>query len=67
MVLRNLNTGEFYKGINPKTNEMEFTTSRDEAKYFINRWYASTRINFLKYHFPDKMEIISNLEPSYEY
>ncbi len=66
MISLTTKTGEYYKGINIQTNEMEFTASKEEAKKFQNRWFVNAHINFLKYHFPDKNEIISNLEMNYE-
>lgn len=64
IVLKITNENIYFKGISNDRETLEFSNSPNEAYEFDNSWFAMTKLNFLKFHYPqyaeeylDKLEV----------
>lgn len=55
----------YFKGISNDRETLEFSNSPKEAYEFDNSWFATTKLNFLKFHYPQYAEeYLNKLEVS---
>lgn len=56
IVLKIKNENIYFKGISNDRETLEFTDDAKEAYEFDNSWFAMTKLNFLKFHYPQYAE-----------